>query len=171
MRLFFALWPGEEVRAQLAGWAKRLHAACGGRPTRVENLHMTLAFLGSVDSGRVSVVERAAGEVEARAGTLILDRPGVWGDIVWAGTSAAPPELDALVLGLREALTRSGVAFDSKAFASHVTLLRDARKPRVMPELEPIRWDVDGFVLARSPIERGGGPYEVLESWGVRTRR
>ena len=28
MRLFFALWPDEAVRAQLAHWARELHAAC-----------------------------------------------------------------------------------------------------------------------------------------------
>jgi|SRR5215470_9706686 len=166
MRLFFALWPGEEVRARLAAWARRLHAACGGRPTRVENLHMTLAFLGSVESERVAAIERAAGEVAAASCTLVLDRPGVWRDIVWAGASAVPPELDTLVHELRGALARSRVDFDAKEFASHVTLLRDARsKPPAMPELEPIRWDVGGFALVSSRLQAGGSRYEVLESW------
>jgi 2'-5' RNA ligase len=167
MRLFFALWPGEEVRARLAAWSKRLRAACGGRPTRVENLHMTLAFLGSVEAERVSLVASAADGVAARCCTLVLDRPGVWRDIVWAGASAAPAELDALVLELREALARSRVDFDSKEFASHVTLLRDARKPGAMPELEPIRWELDGFALVSSRLQAGGSRYEILRSWAA----
>ena len=165
MRLFFALWPGGEVRAQLAVWSKRLRTACGGRPTRIENLHMTLAFLGSVEAERVSLVVSAADEVAARSCALVLDRPGVWRDIVWAGASAAPAELHTLALELREVLARARVDFDAKEFASHVTLLRDAHGPGAMPELEPIRWDVDGFSLVSSRLQAGGSRYEILKSW------
>jgi 2'-5' RNA ligase len=172
MRLFFALWPDDGVRAQLARWSRELHDACGGRPVPTQRLHLTLAFLGSVEPERISEIARAAGEVAPRAMSLVLDQPGYWkhNRIVWAGASAAPPELEGLVLELRGALTRARIAFDPKGFASHVTLLRDAREPRAMPELKAIRWELDGFVLARSPIERGGGPYEVLNSWGFRRR-
>jgi RNA 2',3'-cyclic 3'-phosphodiesterase len=170
VRLFFALWPDESVRAKLAQWSRELHLACGGRPTRAENLHLTLAFLGSVEAGRVADVERAAGDVAPRSASLVLDRPGFWkhNRIAWAGASAVPGELDAMVRELREALRCSRMAFDAKGFTSHVTLLRDAREPRAMPELEPIRWDSDGFVLARSVSQPGGSRYEVLRSW---TRR
>ena len=158
------------MRARLAQWSHELQLACGGRPTRAENLHLTLAFLGSVDPGRVADAERAAGEVVPRAASLVLDRPGFWkhNRIAWAGASSVPGELDAMVGELRQALRRSRVDFDSKAFVSHVTLLRDAREPRAMPELEPIRWDCDGFVLARSVTQPGGSRYEVLSAW---TRR
>jgi len=57
--MFFALWPDDAVRAQLAHWSRELHAVCGGRPTRVENLHLTLAFLGGVEDARAAEVERA----------------------------------------------------------------------------------------------------------------
>lgn len=127
---------------------------------------MTLAFLGGVEDKRIVEVERAAGEVAAHASTLVLDQQGYWehNRIVWAGASAAPPGLEELVLELRNALARSRIGFDSKPFASHVTLLRDAREPRAMPGLEPIRWEVDGFALLRSQPQSGGG-YEVLNSW------
>ena len=167
MRLFFALWPDDEVRARLARWSRELRAVCGGRAVRPENLHVTLAFLGSVEDGRIEEVERAAGEVAPRAVSLVLDQPGYWkhNRIVWAGASAAPPELEELVLELRNALARSRIDFDSKPFASHVTLLREAREPRAMPELEPIRWEVDGFALLRSQLLARGGGYEILNSW------
>lgn len=167
MRLFFALWPDEEVRAQLAHWSRELHAACGGRPTRLENLHVTLAFLGSVEDTCVEEVERAAGEVIPRGISLVLNRPGYWkhNRIAWAGASAVPGQLDAMVAELRNALTRSNIGFDAKPFVSHVTLLRDAREPRAMPALDPIRWNLEGFALVRSvPLPRGSR-YEVLKAW------
>jgi 2'-5' RNA ligase len=166
VRLFFALWPDEEVRARLAHWARELRAVCGGRPTRPGNLHVTLAFLGSVEAKRIMEVERAAGQVAPRALSLVLDQPGYWkhNRIVWAGASAVPPELEGLVLELRDALARSRIDFDPKPFAAHVTLLREAREPRAMPGLEPITWEVDAFVLVRSQLQAGGG-YELLNSW------
>ncbi len=167
MRLFFALWPDEAVRAQLAHWARELHALCGGRPTRPENLHVTLAFLGRVEDGRVAEVERAAGEVAPRVVSLVLDQPGYWkrNRIAWAGASTVPAELDAFVAELRSALARSRIAFDSKGFVSHVTLLRDAREPREMPTLDPIEWRLDGFALVRSVTLPKGSRYEIRKSW------
>ena len=166
-RCFFALWPSEGVRAQLAQWSRELHAACGGRPVRPENLHLTLAFLGALEPARIADAERAAAEVAPRSVALVLDRPGFWkrNRIAFAGASAVPPELEAMALELRMALARARVAFDAKAFVSHVTLLRDAREPRAMPGLEPIRWELGGFVLARSSSEPGAIRYAVLGSW------
>ncbi|WP_287719822.1 2'-5' RNA ligase family protein [Nitrosomonas sp.] len=50
VRLFFALWPQEEARKQLARLARRIADQCAGRCVRPENLHLTLAFIGEVDS-------------------------------------------------------------------------------------------------------------------------
>ncbi len=166
MRLFFALWPDEAVRAQLAHWTRELHAACGGRPMRTENLHVTLAFLGSVEEAQVAEVERAADSVALRPVSLVLDGPGYWkhNRIAWAGASVVPRELETFVAELRSALTRSHIGFDSKAFLSHVTLLRDAREPRAMPALDPIEWRLDGFALVRSVTLPRGSHYKVLKS-------
>src|SRR5438552_5879227 len=140
MRLFFALWPDDAVRAELAQWSREIHKLCGGRTTRPENLHVTLAFLGGVEDARVAEVERAAGEVTPRVVSLVLDRPGYWkhNRIAWAGASLVPTELVELVVELRDALTRSHIGFDAKPFVSHVTLLRDAREPKAKPALDPI---------------------------------
>lgn len=166
MRLFFALWPPEDVRAQLSQWSCELQALCVGRPTQAHKLHLTLAFLGEVDSDGIARVERAAEEVAPRGMTLVLDRPGFWKDnrIAWAGASVPPAEMDRLVAELRSALSRYQIRFDVKPFAIHVTLLREAREPPALPELAPIRWPVDGFVLAGS----ARGRYEVIRSWGTR---
>ena len=167
MRLFFALWPDQAVREQLARWSRELRAACGGRPTRPENLHVTLAFLGGVEDARVAEVERAAGEVAPRAIPLVLDQPGYWkhNRIAWAGASVVPTEIEVLVADLRGALAKSRIGFDSKGFASHVTLLRDAREPKEMPALESIDWKIDSFALVRSVTLPRGSRYEVLKSW------
>jgi len=167
VRLFFALWPDDAVCARLAHWSRELHAACGGRPTRSENLHVTLAFLGNVEDARVEEVERAAEAVAPRRCSLILDQPGYWkhNRIAWAGASTVPAELETLVRELRAALANSRIHFDAKSFASHVTLLREAREPAVMPALEPIDWRLAGFALVQSVTLPRGSRYEILKFW------
>ena len=97
----------------------------------------------------------------------MLDEPGYWkhNRIAWAGASVVPKELEAFVAELRGALLRSGIAFDSKEFVSHVTLLRDAREPRKMPKLAPIEWRLDGFALVQSVTPPRGSSYDVRKSW------
>jgi 2'-5' RNA ligase len=166
-RLFFALWPDDGVRARLADWSREFQARCGGHPTRIGNFHLTLAFLGAVDPVRMADIVRAAETIVPRAATLVLDRPGYWkhNRIAWAGASRLPPALDALVAALRGALVNSGIAFDSKAFVPHVTLVREARAPLAMPVLAPIEWHFEDFALAASVAAERGSRYEIRKSW------
>jgi len=167
VRLFFALWPDDAVRAQLARWTRELHAVCGGRAARPENLHVTLAFLGAIEDARVARVELAADAVVPHAISLVLDQPGYWkhNRIAWAGASVVPPGLEVLVSDLRGALVKSRIGFDAKGFVAHVTLLRDAREPRAMPVLEPIQWRIEGFVLVQSITLPHGSRYEIRKAW------
>jgi 2'-5' RNA ligase len=52
-RLFFALWPEDAQREMLALAVHDFVRASGGRPVPTHNLHITLAFLGSVPEGRI----------------------------------------------------------------------------------------------------------------------
>lgn len=169
MRLFFALWPDAGTRARLTQWARALRAACGGRAMRGEDLHVTLAFLGSVADARVDEVKRAADAAAPRAFSLVLDEAGYWkrNRIAWAGASSVPAELDAFVAELRGALKTADIAFDPKPFVSHVTLLRDAREPEALPVLPPIEWSVDGFALVRSLPSPRGSEYRIQKAWRV----
>jgi RNA 2',3'-cyclic 3'-phosphodiesterase len=159
VRLFFALWPNAVTRARLDRWGQALHEVCGGRRTRADNLHLTLAFLGNVADARLAEVEAAMARVAPRRFLLTLDQPGHWkkNGIAWAGTSAVPAELEALAAELRASLAAASLPFDPQPFAVHVTLLRDARAPAAMPALEPIAWPVDGYALVAS----AGGRYDL----------
>jgi 2'-5' RNA ligase len=93
MRLFFALWPDAAVRAQLARWSALCHASSGGRPTRPQNLHATLAFLGEVAPARLPALSALAAQSVAPPFELALDHVGYWRRhrIVYAGTRQSPP--------------------------------------------------------------------------------
>ena len=167
MRLFFALWPGSKASAALADAGERLHGVCGGRRTREETIHLTLAFLGEVAPERIGDLLALAGEIRAPAFGLKLVRAGWWphSRIVWAAPDETPAELVLLVDALRRGLLGAGFRFDAKSFAPHVTLLRKANcreNPFLAGEIE---WYAEDFVLVRSVLGGGGAAYEEVGRW------
>lgn len=165
LRLFFALWPDAATRERLAGWARTIHSASGGRAMRPESVHLTLAFLGGTPAAALPSIIAAAGRIAPRAFTLRIDEAGYWrhNQIAWGGAREPPPALEALVADLRAALVGAKIAFDAKAFVPHITLVRKARPGFRLPRLEPIEWPVRDFVLVRSLTGSGGSAYEVVQ--------
>jgi RNA 2',3'-cyclic 3'-phosphodiesterase len=167
LRLFFALWPDDVARAALEGWSTAIHRVAGGRATRGDSIHMTLAFVGDCDPQRLDELKAAAAGVRVRPFDLVLDEAGFWkhNRIAWAGATQTPAALETLVSGLRAALVAARFAFDPKPFVSHVTLVRKAQPGFVMPALDPIRWQVADFVLVRSVMRPAGSDYLVEARW------
>ena len=167
VRLFFALWPDDRVRAKLAAYASAAHARTGGRIMRPEGLHITLAFLGDVDAARLAVLRDIAGSVAVHPFDWALDEAGYWkhNRIVWVGATAVPAQLETLVGDLRAALKTAGFVFDAKPFVPHATLIRQGTPPRELPALTPIPWHVTRFVLVQSVLGEQGSRYEIAGSW------
>jgi RNA 2',3'-cyclic 3'-phosphodiesterase len=170
MRLFFAAWPQVEAAARLAHWARELAGGTGGRATRAETIHLTLAFLGDVAVTRGADAVAAARRVEAPAHAFAIEQARYWAHnrIVWVGPREAPVSLGALVEGLRGELEASGFALERRAFAAHVTVIRKASAPTAPLEPPAVQWPVREFVLVRSILSREGARYEVLERFALR---
>ena len=168
LRLFFALWPDAATRAALERWSVAIHRVAGGRATRPDSIHMTLAFLGDCDPDRLDGLKAAAAGVRTEPFELVLDEAGFWkhNRIAWTGATQTPEALATLVDDLRSGLVAAGFAFDPKPFVPHVTLVRKARPAFAMPALEPIRWRVTGFVLVRSVMRPAGSDYLVESRLG-----
>lgn len=162
-RLFFALWPPAGLAEQLAGLARQLG---GGRATRADTIHLTLAFLGERAVADIAALTEAAAEVRAAAFELVLDRLGYWAHnrLAWAGCAPAPG-LDRLVECLRERLAAAGLAVDgeNRPFFPHLTLVRRLAATPVLPALPQLDpWPCRGFVLVRSRLAAAGPTYDIL---------
>ena len=165
-RLFFALWPDAEVRNGLASAAAAVRKHGSGRSVPDENLHITLAFLGSVDEELLDCVRSAAEQVNAGAFALTIDRAGWWQrtGILWLGPSAGPAALNRLVKSLWAALEPCGFWPDFRDFHPHVTIARRWRKAR-LPEIRPVHWPIDALMLLESHTGQRGARYTLLERW------
>ena len=159
MRLFLALWPPAATAAALQAWASQLD----GRPTRSENIHLTLAFLGEADEAKASA---AATRVTGRKHDLPIEHAEYWrhNQIVWVGPGRTPPLLEDLVKSLHGELRAGNLVLEDRPFAAHVTLLRKAKRPAAFPALPAVEWPVDEFSLVASVH----GRYRVLETFQLR---
>lgn len=172
VRIFFAIWPNDTTQKQLAGLAKqlRLESLCGGRKTKAENIHLTLVFLGEVDTGKVEALHRIADGIQAPgacAFDFVVDEIHYWkhNNIVYASTGNVPRELIDLVTALQNALSAAGFSLERRAYSPHITLMRDA-SCKTLPELtEPIAWRVRDWVLVKSEQARDGSVYIPIGRW------
>jgi len=173
-RVFFALWPPTDIARQLAGVAVDFSKQAGGRPTRRETIHLTLAFLGDVAVERLPELQRVAGEVRASAFDLTLDHFGLWHHkrIFWAGCSVVPPALVELASALRTALQAAefDVADARRNFFPHVTLVRKVMAPGTqLPNHAPLSWPCAHFVLVSSSLSAKRAAYRMIAEYPLIT--
>jgi 2'-5' RNA ligase len=173
LRLFFACWPDAGTAATLERWAQEASRATGGRVTRAQTIHLTLAFLGETPADRALDAIAAARRVDAPAHGFAIEQARYWphNRIVWAGPKETPAPLAGLADGLRRELEAEGFRLEARPFAVHVTLIRRARPPKELRPPPRVDWPVREFVLVSSELSSEGSGYEVLERFRLRTEK
>ncbi len=165
-RLFFALWPSDRVRRGIQAVANTLPAPAG-RLVALDNLHITLLFLGSINAERRACALRAADSVSGRVFTLLLDHIGWWRGprVVWFGASTVPEALTELAGSLHIKVSPCGIALDRRPLHAHVTLARKAARAVRVADPPPVQWEVTSFALVESVTRSEGAHYAVLKTW------
>ena len=176
-RVFFALWPEPELSGQLGEIADNMAARFGGRATRRETVHLTLAFLAKVPEARLPELIALARQIRGEAFALTLDRLGYWPrqHLLWAACEEVPAALKHLAENLRAALRAAGFAVDAahgRNFIPHLTLVRKlSRPPDALPEIAPLAWPCSRFVLVRSQLSPTGPDYLRLAEFDPGDRK
>lgn len=167
-RCFFALWPDPPVRDALFEWSGDIRTESSARRVAAQNLHITLAFLGALDTPRVEAARRVAEAVDWTSAVLVLDRIGYWkrSRIIWAGSRSENEVLAGHAETLRDDLRRVGFRIEARPFVPHVTLFRKARR-RPRWASRTISWRIDGFCLTRSHLSSAGARYEIIDRWSA----
>jgi RNA 2',3'-cyclic 3'-phosphodiesterase len=167
LRLFLALRLPDDVRDRIGDWAE-VHARGAGRLVRPENLHVTLAFLGSRPAGELDAIVGALHDAAARADPIEL-APAGWRETRSVGmvrlddSGGAATQLAGNVHDRLEAL---GVyRREARPWLAHVTVVRFRQRPRLrppLPELAPFAPSDASVYLSR--LHPSGARYEVLAS-------
>ena len=169
-RLFVAFRPPEAILAQLSGL---MGGVAGARWQDEANLHLTLRYIGEVDSrvadDVVAVLEGLTfAPLELRlAGVGTFDRKDQ-GRPLWAGVTPHDA-LNGLHKKIDHALLRAGVEAEHRAYLPHITLARFGRGKGDAVEwlaanggLSSAPFMLDHVALYESHIGGGGAHYEEV---------
>ncbi|MFD7027742.1 RNA 2',3'-cyclic phosphodiesterase [Streptomyces sp. NPDC059917] len=179
IRVFIALAPPDEAKDELA---RALGPAYDAYPrmrwNRIEDWHITLAFLGELPVSAAGLLRPPLAELAAaRPPVELAMRGGGHFDerVLWSGIEGDLEGLHLLASEVRAVVKEAGVAFPERALRPHLTLAR-ARRDDPASVVEAAA-GLSGFVgrpwrsrrlhLVGSNIGRGPGPihYRDIEAW------
>lgn len=170
LRLFCALRLPTEAVGELASW--QLTSLRGGHIVPPENLHVTLAFLGSRPAGDVGTVV-AALESAALGSSGIAFRVRAYRETRGVGMLVLDDEENRareLAERLHERLESRGLyRREARPWRPHLTVLRfreHATRSRLSPNLDslPQTFAPSDAAVFISRLRSGGARYDVLEA-------
>ena len=175
-RLFFALEIPAPVKASLL----RVSAPVDGAKWQtVEQLHLTLLFLGNVPEEALPDISEALRDLPLAKFQLTVHGVGCFGQPetprnLWAGVSPEAP-VAALHALLKERLGPMGFDFEKRPFRPHITLARFKKHRGSVDALLAAHgqdefggFPVDEFVLIESTQGAPGSVYTVAERFHLR---
>ncbi|OIJ63650.1 RNA 2',3'-cyclic phosphodiesterase [Streptomyces mangrovisoli] len=179
IRVFIALAPPDHAKDELVRALRSGYAAHPDvRWNRVEDWHITLAFLGELPPATARLLR-------APLAALASDRPplglalrgsGVFDDrVLWSGIDGDLDELHLLAADVRALVKASGITFEERPLRPHLTLARARRGDRTsmtdiartIAGFSGAPWPAARLHLVGSSAVRGRGPvhYRDIESW------
>lgn len=183
IRAFIAIEMSPEIRRRLDQVSDELKQRLKDIPVRwvpVENIHLTLKFLGDVSVANLEVLKKIlqseiAGHhpFEMSVGELGAFPSNRRPRVIWVKVEA-PAELEAVQRGIETESTRLGYAREERAFSPHLTLgrvsrnasSRDIRKISEVLDSYKVGFlgaaRVQAVHLFRSDLKPGGAVYTCL---------
>ncbi|MEW2554655.1 RNA 2',3'-cyclic phosphodiesterase [Streptomyces zhihengii] len=178
-RVFIALAPPDEAKDELA---RALAPACAAYPNmrwnRIEDWHITLAFLGELPTAAVPSLRPPLAELAAARPPLELSLRGSghFDDrVLWSGVGGDLDGLRLLAAEVRAAVEDGGVPYAGRPMRPHLTLARARRAdtaavPDAAAGLAAFTggtWRAARLHLVGSDFGRGPGPirYGDIASW------
>ncbi len=175
-RWFLALSPSPEARMALASWRASLRLP--GRLTPPENFHVTLRFVGPLDTlGQERILAAIDGSDLGKPFSYRLGPLGAFpsprrATVAWVGLAGDGGALGALASTVDEAAASAGFGYEERPFRGHLTLSRirppvDLRPLMAEVSRPAIRLRAAEVVLYRSRLGRGGARYRQIERFGL----
>ncbi|MFH9725363.1 RNA 2',3'-cyclic phosphodiesterase [Streptomyces sp. NPDC017254] len=179
VRVFIALAPPDEAKEELERELRPAYEAYPGmRWNRIEDWHITLAFLGELPVGTVPRLRPPLAELAAsrRPVELALRGGGHFDErVLWSGIDGDLEGLHRLATEVRTVVEECGIPFEDRPLRPHLTLAR-ARRDDLSSVVDVAaglagfsgrRWRAERLHLVGSDFGRGPGPirYRDIEAW------
>jgi len=173
MRSFIAIEIPENIKKEIVKIQKQL-PEFRGKKTEVENLHLTLKFLGEVDEENIEQVKRKLKEIETKQFEAEIDSIGYFSEefirIVWLhikNCDKLQKEIDSKLQSLCK---------EEKRFMSHLTIARVKSikdRKKFLEEIGKIKilemkFIVKNFYLKKSTLTEEKPIYENIEEYRLK---
>ena len=178
MRTFISVNIPEEIKKEIKKVQDFL-PEFSGKKTGLENLHLTLKFLGEIDDYKVERVKEKLREIKIEKFETEIDSTGVFDNrkskvysrnlIVWLHMKDCD-NLQRQIDSKLEKLFESERRFMSHLTIARVKYIQDKRKfldEIKKMKIEKIRFDIDRFYLMKSELTPEGPRYSVLEEYNL----
>jgi 2'-5' RNA ligase len=180
MRLFIAIDIDDAVKAAVVKLQHRMKQSLrnsnGLKWVPLEQMHLTLKFLGEVDDGRVDEIGETINIAcfEKKVFEFELSAVGTFGrpsKVLWLGSEKQSAELIALAESVEQALHELGFEKENRPFSAHLTLARikdngiEKNLRRVVIENQKVEIPmvkVDSVCLYKSQLTLDGPVYTLL---------
>jgi 2'-5' RNA ligase len=185
IRAFIAVNLSAQVRQCLEDVAQQAKSRLPGKAVRwvaVNNIHLTIKFLGDVSIANLELLKQVLQVEVARYPEFDFEVAGLGAfpsnrrpRVLWVGVQA-PPELSTLQRGVENELARLGYAAEERDFSPHLTLGRVSRTS-TPEEIRRIGDVLQNFTIGslgtthvkevhlyRSDLQPGGAVYTRLFS-------
>ena len=173
VRAFFGLPLPEAQRDLLDRYLSRCAAlAPDFRWTPAPNLHLTIRFLGHIESSPAEGIASRLAEASLKGFDLKLGELGTFkrgrlARVVWLGLTSGAEDVAALAANVEVECLKAGLEAEARPFNAHLTLARArARDGAPLPDLptppDLAAWRAGELILYRSHLGRAGSVYESL---------
>jgi len=179
-RVFIAINLPEDIKKKLAGY-KEKWPELPIKWTKLNNIHITLAFLGYVADEEIINICKAVKEAGSKHSSFSVNLF----KICYGPADKKPPRM-VWVIGekseefasLKHDLDKSLAISEKRQFSPHITLgrIRKWEWQRIEPEERSsvdeeidLSFSVDSIELMESVLKKGGPEYTILESYNLKT--
>src|SRR6187551_461445 len=174
-RLFVAIRPPEPIRDLLVD---AMDDSPELRWVSDENLHLTLRFIGEVDSPMAEDIAISLDQIRFPAFSLRTGRTGRFdrrnGGAIWASVEPRQ-QVAELAAKIDRACVLAGLEPERRAFHPHITLARYGRSSseaaasfeRRNAAMSSGPFEVDRFILFESHLSRHGAHYEEVAQYAL----
>lgn len=159
----------ESARGKVSAAAQSMAGLPGGRWVKRGNYHLTLQFLGELET---TTVESCATRVRGLAGTIqpfeltlagwgCFPKPGL-ARVLYIGVKQGADTVRSLA---EQVQAVSGLPGQREKFSAHLTVarFRDPIRVQYLPEFDPITVSVNAVTLFSSTLTPAGPIYDVKE--------
>jgi 2'-5' RNA ligase len=171
MRLFIAVNFSDDVKSRIVTIQNMIkEKSLKGNFSRLENLHLTMAFLGETPSKQVPLICSVMEKASAQCGPFSLDFTSTGffrhsnKELWWIGADTDGSEnVFKLRRLLEDGLREAGINFDERPFNAHITLGREIKhsSPIETPKVN-ISVPVDRICLMKSEHINGSLLYTEI---------